>query len=317
MKEQFRDWKPRGATLALLQRMQSVILHYQAQRIRMTLRQLYYQLVAANIITNQEKSYKKLSEMLTSARMAGFVDWTAIEDRVRVPHRWPQWNNISSLMSSAIDSFRLPRHEDQENYIELWAEKDAISSVLRPICDMLHVHIVVNRGYSSASAMYDASKRFIGAVDRGQRPLLLYLGDFDPSGRDMDRDIVERLAEFGVNVHFTRVGLTHEQIEQYHPPPNPAKVSDPRAEAYIAEFGDSSWEVDSLPPEVLNQIVTDAISAEMDMDKYNAVMERENGMKDRLQEVATDLDEEFGDDDDEDDDGEDEEDEETNDDKKD
>jgi len=275
--------------------MLTVIERYQQLGIRMTLRQLFYQLVAADIIPNNDKYYKKISEVLGRARMAGLVDWNAIEDRTRVPYKHAEWSSLRGLMDSAEASFRLQRHDGQENYIEIWTEKDAISSVLRPICDEYHVRISVNRGYSSVSAMYDAYNRFQRAVDNNLEPVLLYLGDHDASGLDMDRDIPARLSEFGVDVDFNRVGLTQEHIHQYNPPPNPAKLTDPRAREYIARFGRQSWEVDALPPEVLNRIVTEAITSRMDLDSYNRIIEIEDLMRPRILEAGDGMDDEFED----------------------
>ena len=133
---------------------------------------------------------------------------------------------------------------------------DALSSILGPIASRHRIPLQVNRGYASASSMYEASKRFL---DRGKKAVILYLGDHDPSGLDMVRDIKERLSEFEAYVEVEHVGLTWEQIEQYDPPPNPAKITDSRAAAYIREHGNESWEVDALPPDVMIEIVERAI----------------------------------------------------------
>ena len=105
--------------------------------------------------------------------------------------------------------------------------------------------------------MYEASKRFLAKETK--RWVILYLGDHDPSGLDMVRDIRARLTEFHVHAEIEHVGLTWQQIERYHLPPNPAKVTDSRAAAYIEEYGNESWEVDALPPDVMIEIIEWAI----------------------------------------------------------
>lgn len=289
VKEHFREVRFRGDTARYLEQVIMVIDRYQQMGYKMTLRQLYYQLVVASIIANQKKEYARLSDILTRARMGGLVDWGAIEDRVRVPKMHSEWDDIAGLVESACASYRLPRWSDQEYYVELWTEKEAIAGILSPITDKWHILLSINRGYSSATAMHDAAKRFIEAEGRGKKCVLLYLGDHDPSGLDMDRDIADRLAEFRATVDYIRIGLTWAQIQQYNPPPNPAKFQDPRARDYIARFGQSSWEVDALPPNVLNPLVEQSILQYLNQRKYRKWVQKENGDKTDLKNAASDI----------------------------
>jgi hypothetical protein len=177
----------------------SIIEEYENEGYRLTLRQLYYQLVSRDIISNNIKEYAKLSKLLVQGRMAGIVDWNAIEDRIRVPYI-PYWvKGIEDAISDTINQYRLDRQDGQDVYIELWVEKDALSGVLKRITEYYHIKLMVNRGYSSCTAMYDAYKRFISKLESGKKVVLLYLGDHDPSGLDMDRDIKNRLKEFIIN----------------------------------------------------------------------------------------------------------------------
>lgn len=256
MKEHFRATAFTAKSKALIAQCNEIILRYQARGLRMTLRQLYYQLVTINVITNAERSYKNLSNLVSDARLAGEMDWAAIEDRVRVPRGVAEYSSPKAVMEAALYSYRLPRWDTQPNYCELWVEKDAIANVLWPIAADYHVRLMVNRGYSSQSAMYEASKRFLRAAEREKRLRLFYLGDHDPSGMHMVKDITERFEMYGVvDLKVVRVALTKDQIDLHKPPPNPVKVSDPRAAAYCEEFGDHSWEVDALGPDVLDAIV--------------------------------------------------------------
>jgi hypothetical protein len=168
----------------------------------------------------------------------------------------------------------------------VWVEKDALSGVLKRVTQPYHVHLIVNRGYSSASAMYDSYKRFESAAEDGKDLHILYLGDHDPSGLDMIRDIRDRLLEFGVELKVTPIALTTAQVRQYNPPPNPAKFSDPRAKDYVRDFGRTSWEVDALKPEVLHKLVENAIKNLIDLDKYREILEKEDEDKDRISEYA-------------------------------
>lgn len=288
MKRKFREVNLKPVSMERVLLCNEIIASYQAQDLRLTLRQLYYQLVTRNAIPNAEKSYKALSSLVSDARLGGFMDWDAIEDRVRQPWREPEFQGLSQLADAALKSYRLPRWRDQDNYVELWVEKDALAGVLRPLASEFHVTLMVNRGYSSQSAMYESAARF-KTRGAGKFPFLFYLGDHDPSGEDMVRDVAERLAMFGVNAQVEKLALTMDQVKQYDPPPNPAKVTDPRAAEYIAKYGDESWEVDALPPETLSEIIRDAFSGVVDQNAMDAVIAQEESDKDALREAVKGL----------------------------
>lgn len=287
MKQSFRDSLHMSkANVERLHIINAIIDEYAADDYVLTLRQLYYQLVSRDIIPNQQKEYAKLSDLLVKGRMAGVVDWDAIEDRVRVPHIPYSVRDKQHALQDTIDQYRLNRMEGQENYIELWVEKDALSGVLSRVTEEYHIRLMVNRGYSSCSAMHDSAMRFLRAERNDQKGTILYLGDHDPSGLDMIRDVAERMAEFGVTVDVHHIGLTSAQIQKYDPPPNPAKFSDPRAGWYVREHGKVSWEVDALPPKVLNALVKKEVEERIDMKLFNKQVALEEEDKETLQEVA-------------------------------
>jgi len=283
MKEAFKEVNFKGDSLARIAQCNEIVAEYSAQKLRLTLRQLYYQLVSRDIIENVERSYKNLSSLVTDARMAGLMDWNAIEDRVRVPRVQNDFESVKELVDAAVRSYRLPRWKGQDNYVELWVEKDALAGVLRPIASKYHITLMVNRGYSSASAMYESAQRFIeSASDAGREMHLLYLGDLDPSGEDMVRDVGARLQLFGADVVVEKIALTMDQVKKYKPPPNPAKTTDPRAADYIAKHGSKSWEVDALSPPVLTKLISDALDELVDQDMMDQIIEREDVDKAKL-----------------------------------
>lgn len=286
-KIKFRDIKMRKANIQRLFLINEIIDEYQKQGYVLTLRQLYYQLVSRDIIPNKQAEYSKLSVLLKEGRMAGIVDWDAIEDRLRQPSKPSSWENPESILDACVHSYQRPRMEGQHVYIEVWVEKDALSGVLKRVTEKYHIPILVNRGYSSASAMYDSFMRFVRNGAYKQRPVrVLYLGDYDPSGLDMIRDIGDRIAEFqdGFNDGYLveemifsvePIALTIEQIQQYNPPPNPAKVTDPRAKEFMRKHGRTSWEVDALRPDVLNAVLENAIAKYIDKDLYEQSLKQE------------------------------------------
>jgi hypothetical protein len=281
----------------LLTKIQTIVNTYMDQGITLTNRQLYYQLVANDIIPNSQETYKRICTFLTDARYGGYIDWEAIEDRGRVPKKHPEWDNVKELVESAVHSYRLPRWKDQEYYVELYCEKQAMESILKPIADKYHIYFGYNKGYSSASTMYDLAQRIKEQINNDKKCVILYLGDHDPSGLDMVRDIRERISEFltegdeSVEPNFTiePLALNMKQIAQYNPPPNPAKITDPRAKGYIEEFGNISWELDSLKPEVLIRITEIGIKEHLDQDLYEEIIMREKREIQKLRKYAESL----------------------------
>lgn len=288
-KIKFREVRLSAKNRERLEKINSIIQEYQSDGYTLTLRQLYYQLVSRDVIPNQKSEYSKLSTLLKEGRMGGIVDWSAIEDRLRRPEKPTSFKSPEQILDAAIFQYELPRMEGQRNYIEVWVEKDALSGVLSRVTEQYHIPILVNRGYSSVSAMFDSYMRFKANLSKHDEIIILYLGDFDPSGQDMIRDITERIEEFA-ELHYDYfpltiipIALTKKQINEYNPPPNPAKISDPRANAFIAEHGFASWEVDALPPNVLHRLLDGAIKEHIDFDMYKGVVEREDDDKERLE----------------------------------
>jgi len=277
----------RKDTLLLLEKIVTMVDDYEKKGYRMTLRQLFYQLVSHDILPNDQKKYKKLSTIIKDARMAGLIDWDVIEDRIRIPTMPSEFENISHLVQAAVSSYRRDRWENQEYYVEVWVEKDALSGVLEPVTRKYHVHLLVNRGYSSTSALHESVLRI--KQQRDKECVILYLGDHDPSGKNMITDIKNRLEQFQCDATVRDVALTMEQIKQYNLPPNPAKKSDPRSDKYIKRHGNLSWELDALTPEVLNQLVSSHIEELLDMDEYQRIIDQEEEEKMELVQVTQDI----------------------------
>ena len=284
MREKFREIKFNKTSKKLLDSIIEILDNFEDMGFRLTLRQLYYQLVSKDIIPNKVNEYGKLSKLLTKARMGGMIDWEIIEDRIRRPQKKGEWTSVNDILESAINQYRGDRWEDQETYLEVWIEKDALSGIVSKVTEKYHINLMVNRGYSSASAMYDASKRIQEATNLGKQCYIIYLGDLDPSGEDMVRDIEDRLTEFECMVDVIKIGLTIEQVRKLNPPPNPAKENDPRAKDYIKKYGSTSWEVDALEPKYLIKLVEKNIIKRMDLEKYEEQIVKEEIEKEEARE---------------------------------
>jgi len=269
------DKKFRAASLVLIEQVEKIVNRYEEQGYSLTLRQIYYQLVAGDVIPNSEKSYNNLGMLLSDARLAGLIDWSAIEDRSRICRSFYHYKNPQEALQETANRYRIDLWADQPYYIEVWVEKDALSDVVGQAACRYDVPYFACRGYVSQSAMWEAAERFISKGNNHQC-LLIYLGDHDPSGLDMSRDISDRLNLFEAEVAISRIALNYNQIQQYSPPPNPAKVTDSRAGGYIKRFGSSSWELDALPPQILDKLISDEIIKYVDTDLFNQAVDRQN-----------------------------------------
>jgi hypothetical protein len=276
MKERFKNIKLGTMRMAMVRQANAIIDELRAMGYTLTLRQLYYQLVARDIIPNRQTEYKRLGDILNDARLGGYVDWDAIEDRTRNLQGVNHWKDPSEIMGSAAQSFRIDKWADQDYHVEVWVEKDALVGVLEKACRPLDVNWFSCRGYTSQSELYGAGKRLQYYARKGQTPVIIHLGDHDPSGKDMTRDIEERLMMFAERyVKVERIALNMDQIDEYSPPPNPAKVTDSRFEKYAEEFGEESWELDALNPRILDDLITRTVVQYLDQDRWDAAVTHE------------------------------------------
>lgn len=280
-KIQYKEIKFQKKSLDLIELVNQVVDEYSAQGYELTLRQVYYQLVARGYIPNNERSYKNIGNLINDGRLAGLIDWHSVTDRTRNLRKNGHWNNPAEVIASARYSYLLDKWEGQPNYVEVWVEKDALVDIVGQACIPLDVPHFSCRGYTSQSEMWSAAQRFIRQDDREKR-IIIHLGDHDPSGIDMTRDIQERLEMFGADVYVKRVALTMNQIQTYNPPPNPAKITDSRASKYIDQFGDESWELDALEPKVITDLIKKQVTMYRNDDIYRAVCDKESREKEEL-----------------------------------
>jgi hypothetical protein len=283
MKEAFRNFNFSAPKLELIEIANKIIAELQGAGYMLTLRQLYYQLVSRGLMANKQTEYKRLGDILNDARLAGLTDWSAMEDRTRNLESVNHWDDPSQIIHAVAEQFRIDKWHNQPNRVEVWVEKDALVGVLEKACRELDVAWFSCRGYTSASELYVAGKRLARYKRGGQNPIIIHLGDHDPSGIDMTRDIEARVSELGrTPVEVRRIALNMDQIEQYSPPPNPAKTTDCRYERYAAEHGDESWELDALNPAVIDALITATVEGLRDEDLWQEAIEEEERHRETL-----------------------------------
>ncbi len=342
-KKSNKGWQADKNTV--IEQMIEICEEYDRQGYKMSLRQIYYQMVIENYIPNLEIVYKKLSGIKGEAFYSGQIDWEIIEDRGRIPHIAGFDEDIKGALDYAVRTYRLDRQKGQNNIVEIWTEKDAISSILKKIANQFGIKLVVNKGYTSDTALYDSYVRFLEQIEEGKNVTILYFGDHDPSGLDMIRDIRERIiymfehgqrisyeledkiSEWGDtaegqefcdweqnNERFWRkiegtylfnwrqawleankkfqvipIGITMEQIKKYNLPPNPAKLTDPRAKGYVKKFGNISWEVDALKPNIIESIVKQSIESVIDVNMYLDILKKEEEERNKIRKLVENL----------------------------
>ena len=288
MKELFIEKKFRGESLKRIIQANEIIGEMRSQGYTLSIRQLYYQYVQRGIIPNKVQEYKRLIDLLSKARLAGLVDWSAFEDRGRHVRGGDHgWENPAHYMESVGSDYAVKIWEGQENYVEVWIEKDALVGVIQRPCERLRVPYFSCRGYSSQTEQYNAGKRFASMAHDGKTCHVIHLGDHDPSGLDMSRDNQERLDMFSdYNVTLHRVALNMNQIEELNPPPNPAKLTDSRVGNYLSLYGKVSWELDALPPSYIDKLVQSEINKLIDVDVMNARRDLEREGREELSRIA-------------------------------
>ncbi len=294
MKQLFVEKNFKDASLDIIHEANLIINEYRAQGFILTLRQLYYQFVARDLLPNTQRSYKRLGSIINDARLAGLVDWSAIEDRTRNVKSNYHYTGPRQAVQDALDTYEIDMWANQEKRVEVWIEKNALIGVISDICDEMDVPYFACIGYVSQSEQWRAYARARHyEMERGQTTIILHFGDHDPSGIDMTRDNQDRLDLFmgWQAVKVERLALNMDQIEEFDPPPNPAKITDSRFASYAAKYGDESWELDALEPSVMKELIRENVTKHRDQELWEDKLVERDEHKDRLQDIIDNLEE--------------------------
>lgn len=287
-KRKFKHHNFTSGTLRTIAKCNEIIETYQDKGYTLTLRQLYYQLVARDLIPNKVTEYDKLGEAVSKGRLQGLIDWDAIEDRTRALRGIGHTDSPEEAIKDAAGTYFRDKWETQPYRVEVWIEKEALAGIFSRICNKLDIDYFSCRGYASQTAMYDAGMRFAYYRRKGQETKILHFGDHDPSGIDMTRDVRERLEMFleGEGISVDRLALNMDQVRKYDPPPNPAKETDSRHNQYVSLYGHSSWELDALEPDVLAALVEEEVKSFRDEGKWAEAVATEKREKETLKTIS-------------------------------
>lgn len=260
MKQHYQDFPFKRRTRALIDVINAIVDEYAAIDLTLTLRQIFYQLVSRGLIPNTEQSYNAIGVTTNQAKLAGLVDWDAIEDRTRKFRGKTRYGGIEDLMENAQGGYHLDLWDTQTNRTFVIIEKEALYGVFAPVCFHYDVPLLAARGYPSGTVLRHFAQHQI-LPNAHQDIVILHFGDHDPSGMDMSRDLEERLKLFGedATIVFKRIALNMDQINVLKPPPNPAKITDSRYDNYVKKYGQSSWELDALDPRSLQKLAEEHV----------------------------------------------------------
>jgi hypothetical protein len=291
MKECFREKKFGERALDIIAKANGVCDEYMAQGLKLTVRQLYYQFVSNNWITNTPQNYEALQTVIAEAREGGMIDWDAIEDRGRVTFERPSYGSLKGFLQHLNEQYLLDKWAKQDHYVEVMIEKQALEGIIVPVCEKWGVPVTANKGYSSVSMMHSRGKYIQSMRDvEGKEVHVLYLGDHDPSGIDMTRDVRDRLERYSDGpVDVVRLGLNWDQVQRHQLPENPVKFKDSRAASYVERFGEHSWELDALKPTVLVSLVENGIKQFLDLTLWRTMEAQQQRDQDVLQTIIEEL----------------------------
>lgn len=289
--EEFVAKKFTGAHKQIIRQANQIIDEYMDLGFSLTLRSLYYQFVARDLMQNDKAAYKRLGAIIDAGRKAGLIDWDAIEDRTRNIRRIPVWETPEDAVQQLRERFKLDPWEEQttKRRIEVWIEKDALVGAIESVCNRYRVPYFSCRGYGSSSELYAAGKRLAYYRRAGYETLVLHLGDHDPSGVQMSEDNQDRIDMYArQSVELRRIALTMDQIRQYNPPPNFAKQTDSRTKWYVETFKtEDAWELDALSPDVIDKLIESHIKPLINEKEWAATMKREEEHLAVLEEIIS------------------------------
>ena len=326
-----KKFKPE--TLDVIEKANFVCAEYLRGGLSITLRQLYYQFVARGWLANNDRNYKRLGSICADARMAGAMDWDYLIDRTRNLQSPNIWSGPQQILNGAARGYLTDRWALQPTRVQVWIEKDAGIGTIEGVCARNDIPYFSCRGYTSLSEIHAAAQRIRGILEDGKDVRILHIGDHDPSGLDMSRDIEDRLFELiesdqarlavdeaqrqaiaeGLIVKniprpewitrareasmklsagwgeltVERIALTLGQVEEYNPPPNPAKQTDIRYRRYVEETGlDESWELDALPPDAVQDLIQEKIDEHRDQEAWDLATEEMEDEREVLTKIA-------------------------------
>jgi len=225
----------------------------------LSVRGVFYRVMSAGVVAKSEKEYGVVQRRVLKLRRSGELPYGWIADGTRWHVKSRSWDSVEQALADAAVSYRRALWNDQDSYVEVWSEKEAISSIVSPITDSYDVPLMIARGFASETFLYSTAATITAIA----KPTTIYqLGDHDPSGVAAWEHVQRRLREFApdVEISFERIAVTEDQITELGLPTRPTKASDSRAKTFRGD----SVEVDAIPTATLRLLVQEAIERHID-----------------------------------------------------
>ena len=250
-----------------------------------TVRQVYYLAVSAGLVPRTEQGYGVVQRLLADERIAGRIPWGCIVDHTRRVRRPYTYRGLVDAVEDTKRTYRRALWRDQPERVEIWVEKDTLVGPLWPVSDAWDVPLFSCKGYPSVSFLHDAAEDIADAAEYGKRTHILYVGDLDPSGQDIERVVVEGLRRWapGAEIEAERLAVRPDQIDTLSLPTRPTKRTDSRSRGFKGE----SVEADAIEPALLRSMVQAAVKALVDPTAMRAVKVAEEDERKLLGGIAS------------------------------
>jgi len=248
-----------------------------------TVRGVFYQATVNNIVSKSENSYKAVQRALSDMRKSGRLRFDWIADNTRWMRKPQTFTGLEAALHNSWQYYRRSVWNEQTDYIEIWLEKDALAGVIYPVASAWDVPLMVTRGYSSLSFLYESAEYI---TEKSKPTFIYYLGDYDPSGVDISLNVEKSLRRFApdAEIHFERIAVTPEQISDWNLPTRPTKKTDTRSKNFRGE----SVELDAIPAKVLREMVTGIIESHINKQALNEILKAEEAEKKTLENIYHD-----------------------------
>jgi hypothetical protein len=272
----------RRRTKAEIERIRQALYETLERSQPATVRQTFYLLTTQGVVEKTEAEYKgTVVRLLGAMRRAGEIPFSWVADHTRWMRKPRTFSSVEEALRRTAQTYRRALWDNQTAYVEIWTEKDALAGVLLEETDPWDVPLMVSRGFSSITYLYEAAQAI---QEQGKPAYLYYFGDHDPSGVHIDRTIERRLREFApeAEIYFERVAVRVEQIQTWQLPTRPTKTSDGRSKNFVG----ASVEVDAVPPDKLRQLASDCIARHLDSEALRRMQTIEEQERRTLQNVA-------------------------------
>ena len=243
-----------------------------------TLRGLFYRVVSAGVLPSTDaKHYKRIGRVMTKLRESGVVPFSWLIDSLRSTVKPSSWSGVNDYVETVRDCYRKDFWASLPEYVHIFCEKDAIAGTLAPVTREFDVALSPIRGYSSLSFAHQIADEW----NQIEKPITAYyVGDYDPSGFDLERDIREKLRRYcDVVFEWVRLGVLREDFDEFDLIRLDPKKSDKRYQAFVEQYGESCAEIDAIPATELRRRIQDAIESHVPSDEWERLQAVEKAEK--------------------------------------